>query len=174
MKVSSYFQRYAKVCWLCLASTLVPQWSNANPISLNEFVNLIPYWETSHNSPSTIVGDAGLAYGRFQIHETMVRDYNRITGRKVAHVVAFDPVFSKHIAKTVLEYYSEIIRRRGIVPTTDHWLYIWNGGGGAWTRVSNPRSDNKQRNLERYKRRADKIINQYINEKKRRKSPKGA
>lgn len=153
---------------------MVPQWSNANPISLNEFVNLIPRWESPSAPHPTIIGDGGLAYGRYQIHHTMVRDYNRITGRKVAHVVAFDPEFSRHIAKTVLEYYSEVIRRQGIVPTVDHWLFIWNGGGGAWVRVQEPINDNKQRNLERYKRRAHKIINQYINEKKRRKSPKGA
>jgi len=104
----------------------------------------------------------------------MVQDYNRITGRQVAHVVAFDPDFSKHIAKTILEYYSGVIRRHGIVPTADHWLFIWNGGGGAWKRVSNPINDNKQINLERYKRRAYPIINKYINEKKRRQSPKGA
>lgn len=174
MKALSYSQRCAKVCWLCLVSILAPQWSNANPITINEFVNLIPRWETPHNAHNTIIGDGGRAYGRYQLHSTMVQDYNRITGRQVAHVVAFDPDFSKHIAKTILEYYSGVISRHGIVPTTDHWLFIWNGGGGAWKRVSNPINDNKQINLERYKRRAYPIINKYINEKKRRQSPKGA
>lgn len=104
----------------------------------------------------------------------MVEDYNRISGNKVAHVVAFDPIFSAHIAKTVLGYYSKVIRQQGITPTTDHWLFIWNGGGGAWTRVHRPINDRKQRNLELYRSRANSIINQYKNEKKRRKSPKGA
>jgi len=172
LKVSFFSLRYVKVCWLCLASTLVPQWLNANTLTLDEFVSLIPRWEAYSNSPNTVIGDGGSAYGLYQIHNTMVQDYNRITGRKVAHVVAFDPVFSAHIAKTVLAHYTKAIKRKGITPTVDHWLFIWNGGGGAWVRVHNPQQDSKQRNLELYRTRARTIILEYINEKKRRQSPK--
>lgn len=115
-----------------------------------------------------------MAYGLFQIHQIMVEDYNRITGDTKTHQDAFDPEISRHIAYTVLSHYKAHIERLNKQVTTDHLLFIWNGGGGAWIRVHHPVNDNKQRNLERYKRRADKIIHQYLNEKKRRKSPKGA
>jgi hypothetical protein len=146
----------------------------APSITLKDFVKLIPKWEVYPDSPHTVVGDNGAAYGIYQIHKVMVEDYNRITGSKASHVDAFDPVFSEQLAYAVLRHYAKYIQSTGITPTADHLLYIWNGGGGAWRRVHHPVNDNKQRNLERYKRRADKIINQYINEKKRRKSPKGA
>ncbi len=174
-KVLSFFQKYAKVCLLCLASTLAPQWSNADPVklSLNEFVSLIPSWEVPYNSPNTIVGDGGLAYGIYQIHQVMVDDYNRITGQNVAHEVAFDPYFSHHIAYTVLAHYKAHIERLGKQVTVDHLLFIWNGGGGAWIRVHHPRKDQKQINLTRYRNRAIPIIINYINEQeKRRKPPK--
>jgi hypothetical protein len=78
------------------------------------------------------VGDGGLAYGLYQIHQVMVDDYNRITGQNVAHEVAFDPNFSNHIAYTVLAHYKAHIERLGKQVTVDHLLFIWNGGGGAW------------------------------------------
>lgn len=163
---------------LCLASILVPVWSNANPlnqsqITLDELVKLIPRWEVPRNSPVTVVGDGGRALGHYQIHSIMVRDYNRITGKDVPHVVAFDPNFSEHIAKTVLAHYYRVISSKGHRPTVTHMLYIWNGGGSAWTRVHNPRPDSKQLKLERYAKRALTIINQYTNEQTKRKSPQG-
>lgn len=155
---------------LCLASTLVPQWSNAKEITLNEFIKLIPQWETPKGSHATITGDDGHAYGLYQITKIMVDDFNRISGNQVAHVVAFDPLFSARIAKTVLSHYSRQILASGETPNTDHWLYIWNGGGSAWKRVNSPIRDQKQTNLELYKSRADYIINTYKNEQTERKS----
>lgn len=142
--------------------------SNANGITLDEFVEMVPLWETSESSHHTIVGDGGHAYGLYQITESMVEDFNRITNSKVNHVVAFDPVFSARICKTVLEHYSRAILRAGYKPTLKHWLFIWNGGGGAWRRVHHPIQDQKQVNLERYAHRATTIINQHYEQKKRR------
>jgi len=174
--VSSFYQKFAKVCLLCLAFTLAPLWLNANnekqTISLQEFVSLIPLWEVPQGSHPTIVGDEGLAYGLFQIHKIMVDDYNRITGSKVAHSVAFDPNFSFLIAFKVLSHYSKHIRSCGEEVTINHLLFIWNGGGGAWTRVNNPIDDQKQKNLLRYKSRALPIIKNYINGKEKRRQPK--
>ena len=169
MKDLFYSQKFAKVCLLFLASTLAPQWLNANEsISLREFVALIPNWEVPPNSYHTIVGDGGYAFGLYQLHEIMVEDYNRITGKKVSHAVAFDPAFSSHIAYTILAYYKAHMEAQGVTPVVDHFLFIWNGGGNAWKRVDNPIDDQKQKNLERYRDRAMLIINQYIYEQKRR------
>ena len=156
---------------LCLASTLVPAWSNANELKLHEFVSLIPYWEVPRGSPPTVVGDAGLAYGYFQIHEIMVEDYNRISGSKLKHEAAFDPRLSWQIAYTVLLHYSRHIQSLGHEVTLDHWLFIWNGGGGAWRRVDNPINDRKQFNLNRYRKRAYPIIINYLNEQEKRRKP---
>ena len=101
----------------------------------------------------------------------MVRDYNRITGSSVSHSVAFDPNFSFVIAFKVLEHYSAHIKKQGEKVTISHLLYIWNGGGGAWTRVHNPIDDQKQRNLIRYRNRAIPIIINYINGKEKRRKP---
>jgi hypothetical protein len=171
---SSYFQKFAKVCLLFLAFTLGAPWLSAKTpkqISLHEFVSLIPLWEVPHNSHPTIVGDEGRAYGVYQIHKIMVDDYNRITGSKVSHSVAFDPNFSFVIAFKVLQHYSEHIRKCGENVTITHLLFIWNGGGGAWKRVHNPKDDEKQNNLIRYTSRAIPIINDYINEQEKRRKP---
>lgn len=146
---------------LCLVSTLAPQWLNAKSLSLDEFVQLIPKWEAPEGIHPTITGDNGHAYGLYQITKVMVEDYNRITGNQVAHVVAFDPIFSARIATAVLEHYSRQILEAGYKPNTSHWLYIWNGGGGAWQRVHHPVNDQKQFNLERYAKRARIHIKQY-------------
>ena len=84
----------------------------------------------------------------------MVKDYNRIAGKALVHTDCFDPTISKEIAYTVLSHYSAYIERQGIEPTVKHWLFIWNGGGGAWRRVHNPINDNKQLRLEAYAKRA--------------------
>jgi hypothetical protein len=118
------------------------------------------------------MGDGGLAYGLFQIHQVMVDDYNRITGQNMAHEAAFDPKFSHHLAYTVLSHYKTHIERLGKQVTTDHLLFIWNGGGGAWIRVHHPKNDQKQKNLIRYKNRATPIIIKYINEQAKRRKPK--
>jgi len=131
-------------------------------ITLREFVRLIPYWEVYDDSPYTVVGDNGAAYGHYQIHKVMVDDYNRITGSNAVHTDAFDPVFSEHLAYAVLSHYSQYMLSQGVVPTTDHLLFIWNGGGGAWQRVEKPQHDQKQFNLKKYRRKATPIILKYL------------
>jgi hypothetical protein len=143
-------------------------------ITLKDFVKLIPKWEVYPDSPHDVVGDNGAAYGHYQIHKVMVDDYNRITGSKASHTDVFDPVFSQRVAYAVLSHYAKHIKASGVTPTADHMLFIWNGGGGAWKRVENPRADQKQINLNTYRSRATPIINNYLNEKKRRQSPQGA
>jgi hypothetical protein len=113
-----------------------------------------------------------MAYGLFQIHQIMVDDYNRITGDTKTHQDAFDPEISRHIAYTVLSHYKAHIERLNKPVTTDHLLFIWNGGGGAWIRVHHPKNDQKQKNLIRYKNRATPIIIKYINEQAKRRKPK--
>jgi len=143
-------------------------------ITLKDFVKLIPQWEVYPDSPYNVVGDNGAAYGHYQIHKVMVDDYNRITGSQATHADAFDPVVGERIAYYVLSHYAKHIQSKGVTPTADHMLFIWNGGGGAWERVDSPRNDQKQINLNTYRSRATPIINNYLNEKKRRQSPQGA
>ncbi len=166
---SSFYQRFAKVCLLCLAFTLAPLWLNANTkkyqLDLNEFVSLIPLWEVPLNSPTDIIGDEGLGYGYYQIHQIMVDDYNRITGHDLAHEDVFDTRVGWAVAHTVLAHYSKHIHSLGQEVKVDHWLFIWNGGGGAWKRVDNPVDDQKQKNLERYRARARIIIHEYLKNK---------
>ena len=135
--------------------------ANDEPISIEEFASLIPEWEVAANDPDTIVGDNGRAYGRFQIHKVMVDDYNRIAGKTAKHSDTFDPKFSKELAKVVLAHYAKHIHNQGIKPNTDHLLYIWNGGGGAWKRVENPVDDMKQRNLKVYRSKATVVLRNF-------------
>lgn len=121
---------------------------------LQDFVSKIPLWEVYPDSPKEVIGDNGKAYGHYQITSIMVKDYNRITGKKVLHEDCFDPEVSKEIAYEVLTHYSKHIKRFGVRPTVKHWLFIWNGGGGAWRRVHNPINDNKQLRLEAYANKA--------------------
>ena len=143
-------------------------------ITLKDFVKLIPQWEVYPDSPHTVVGDNGAAYGHYQIHKVMVDYYNRITGSKASHTDVFDPVFGEMVAYAVLKHYAKHIQASGVTPTADHMLFIWNGGGGAWKRVENPIDDQKQINLNTCRSRATPIITKYLNEKKRRQSPQGA
>lgn len=162
---------------LCLVSISVPLWLKDNcsakpiTISINEFVALIPNWEVGHCRSNNIVGDGGRAYGCYQIHNIMVEDYNRIKGTNAKHEDTFDNEFSKKIAYEVLLHYSKHIESLGIQVTSDHLLFIWNGGGGAWRRVHLPIDDQKQKNLIRYRNRATPIILDYINEQKKRREP---
>lgn len=137
-------------------------------ITLKDFVKLIPKWEVYPDSPHTVVGDNGAAYGHYQIHKVMVDDYNRITGSKATHTDAFDPVVGERIAYAVLSHYAKHIKSTGVTPKADHMLFIWNGGGGAWERVESPRNDQKQINLNTYRSRAILIITNYINEEKKK------
>ena len=111
-------------------------------------------WEVYPSSSPKVIGDNGKAFGLYQITANMVKDYNRITGKTLVHKDCFDPKISKEIAFTVLTHYSAYIKRQGITPTVKHWLFIWNGGGGAWRRVNTPINDNKQLRLEAYSKRA--------------------
>ena len=135
--------------------------STDNSITLKDFVSLIPKWEVYPDSPYNVVGDNGAAFGHYQIHKVMVDDYNRITGSKLTHADAFDPIVAERIAFAVLSHYAKHIQSTGVKPTVDHLLFIWNGGGGAWRRVESPRNDQKQINLNRYRARALPIINQF-------------
>ena len=137
-----------------LIAFLIPQLKANENLSISQFVSKIPMWEVYPNSSPSVVGDNGKAFGYYQITSIMVKDYNRIAGKALVHTDCFDPTISKEIAYTVLSHYSAYIKRQGIEPTVKHWLFIWNGGGGAWRRVHNPINDNKQLRLEAYAKRA--------------------
>jgi len=130
-----------------------PLKANEN-LSISQFVSKIPLWEVYPNSKPNVIGDGGKAFGYYQITSIMVKDFNRISGEKLSHEDCFDPTISKEIAYTVLSHYSAYIKKQGIEPTVKHWLFIWNGGGGAWRRVEAPRKDYKQQHLEAYAKRA--------------------
>ena len=139
---------------VALIAFLIPQLKANENLSISQFVSKIPMWEVYPNSSPSVVGDNGKAFGYYQITSIMVKDYNRIAGKALVHTDCFDPTISKEIAYTVLSHYSAYIKRQGIEPTVKHWLFIWNGGGGAWRRVHNPINDNKQLRLEAYAKRA--------------------
>ncbi len=86
------------------------------------------------------------ALGCLQIRPIMLADYNRITGENIQHFELVDRELSFHVATTIFLFYSKQV---GNV-TPKHLAFIHNGGGGAWKRVDNPRSDSKQDNLEAY------------------------
>lgn len=139
---------------LFLAFTSGLLWSNDNNKILNEVINIIPKIEVPYGSSHTIRGDGGRAFGIYQIHQIMVSDYNRISGEDIQHSDVFDPQVAKKVCKRILEHYARHIESQGHLVTHMHLLFIWNGGGGAWSRVHNPINDSKQRNLLRYYERA--------------------
>ena len=132
---------------------LTPQVTANENLSISQFVSKIPLWEVYPNSSPKVIGDNGKAYGFYQITSIMVDDYNRISGQTLTHEDCFDPKISKEIAHTVISHYSKYIKKLGIEPTVKHWLFIWNGGGGAWRRVHKPINDYKQLRLEAYAKR---------------------
>ena len=95
----------------------------------------------------------------------MVDDYIRISKRTITLNDCYNKETAKLVAKTVLTHYSRYIERCGFLVQIDHWLFIWNGGGGAWRRVHAPKQDQKQFNLERYRKRAFRIIDVYEKKK---------
>ena len=137
-----------------LIAVLTPQLKSNENYLLRDFVSKIPMWEVYPNSSPNVTGDNGKAFGLYQITPVMVKDYNRITGKEVLHEDCFDPKVSKEIAYEVLTHYSKHIERLGVELTVKHWLFIWNGGGGAWKRVYQPVHDRKQLRLEAYAKRA--------------------
>lgn len=144
-----------KLLTMCALGVFLALQLTANEnLSLSQFVSKIPMWEVYPNSSPKVVGDNGKAFGFYQITANMVKDYNRISGKTLSHEDCFDPKISKEIAYTVLSHYSAYIKRQGIEPTVKHWLFIWNGGGGAWRRVHTPINDRKQLRLEAYAKRA--------------------
>ena len=99
-----------------------------------------------------LIGDHGLAYGCLQIHEEMVAEANRIAHH--SYYVwddMFNPDIAREVASVVLDHYNTHIKDvTGREATRKELAFIWNGGGSAWKRVSSPKFDTKQHNLERY------------------------
>ena len=106
---------------------------------------------TESRGNASAVGDNGKALGILQIHEVMVKDFNRITGNNYRHEDMFDEVKAREVARGVLNFYAKHIEKTTNRKATEKELsFIWNGGGGAWSRVASPMSDTKQKNLEAY------------------------
>jgi hypothetical protein len=106
---------------------------------------------TESNGNAAAIGDRGKALGILQIHDVMVKDFNRITGKNYRHADMFDEITSREVAKGVLNFYAKHIEKTTNRKATEKELgFIWNGGGGSWHRVASPMSDTKQKNLEAY------------------------
>jgi hypothetical protein len=97
------------------------------------------------------VGDHGKAFGVLQVHETMVEEYSRISGRYLNHSDMFNPMKAEMVADVVLRFYAQhILTLTGRPATLKELAFIWNGGGEAWRRAASPIGDSKQRRLEAY------------------------
>jgi hypothetical protein len=104
----------------------------------------------SHGA-SGLIGDGGKAFGILQIHSEMVAEANRIAGTDFTHQDMFNPAKAREVAEIVLRHYdNHILRTTGHDASAKELAFIWNGGGSSWKRVSSPKADTKQRNLERY------------------------
>ena len=99
--------------------------SNGNPYAINKKEN---------------------ALGCLQIRPIMIADYNRITGENLPHDVAYNRAMAYIIAQEIFFFYMKRIEK----PNAKHLAFIWNGGGGAWKRVDNPKNDLKQKRLDLY------------------------
>jgi hypothetical protein len=115
---------------------------------------------TESNGNAAAIGDRGKALGILQIHDVMVKDFNRITGKNYKHEDMFDEVKARHVARGILNFYSKHIEKTMNRKATEKELgFIWNGGGSSWRRVASPMSDNKQKNLEAYWAKVYKNLN---------------
>ena len=90
------------------------------------------------------------ALGSLQIRPIMLADYNRIYGTNIKHKQMSNRLTSHNIAIGIFRHYEKYIKRNGEKLNAKHLAFVWNGGGSAWKRVENPKSDQKQKNLEIY------------------------
>ena len=75
------------------------------------------------------IGDGGKSYGSYQVQENAIKDVNKRFKTKYRHKDAFNKKKSKEIAKLYLKLGREdYIRKRGIEPTINTYLRMWNGG----------------------------------------------
>jgi hypothetical protein len=115
---------------------------------------------TESNGNAAAIGDSGKAFGILQIHDVMVKDFNRITGKNYKHEDMFNEITSREVARGVLNFYSKHIEKTMNRKATEKELgFIWNGGGSSWRRVAAPISDTKQKNLEAYWAKVYKNLN---------------
>ena len=98
------------------------------------------------------------ALGSLQIRPIMLADYNRIYGTNVKHEQMSNRLTSHNIAIGIFRHYEKYIKRNGEKLNAKHLAFIWNGGGSAWKRVANPKSDQKQKNLEIYWTKVSKYL----------------
>jgi hypothetical protein len=98
------------------------------------------------------------ALGSLQIRPIMVDDYNRIYGTEFKHEQMKSRSTSHLVAIGIFHHYGKYIKRDGEKTTAKHLAFIWNGGGSAWKRVSNPKDDRKQTNLETYWKKVSKNL----------------
>ena len=134
-------------------ATTNPVWNNVDgkwrlvstePVTIADVIYAIEKVE-SNRFPYAI-NTRENALGCLQIRPIMMADYNRITGEDLAHDVAYNRSMAYIIASTIFNHYMKGIEN----PNAKHLAFIWNGGGSAWRRVSNPKDDNKQKNLDAY------------------------
>lgn len=112
--------------------------------TISEFLTALEKVESNCNVEA--FNESENALGCLQIRPIMVQDYNRIYGTNIKHSEVKDRKVSHRIAIGIFKHYSKNIQQ----PNAKHFAFMWNGGGGAWKRVNNPKQDRKQTNLENY------------------------
>lgn len=106
--------------------------------------------QVESNGNEIAYNESEKALGCLQIRPIMLADYNRIYGTSFTHDQMKSRSTSHLVAIGIFHHYGNSIKRNGETPNAKHLAFIWNGGGSAWKRVSNPKDDQKQTNLETY------------------------
>ena len=114
--------------------------------------------QVESNGNEIAYNESEKALGCLQIRPIMVDDYNRIYGTEFKHEQMKSRYTSHLVAIGIFHHYSKSIKRNGETPNAKHLAFIWNGGGSAWKRVSNPKDDRKQNNLETYWKKVSKNL----------------
>ena len=83
------------------------------------------------------IGDNGKAVGAYQIHETYVKDANRISGKSYTLEDRYDEKKSLEIVKIVTTYYGNYYKKKtGKEVTPEIIARIHNGGASGWNKSS--------------------------------------
>tara|TARA_R110000772_G_scaffold115621_4_gene220467 strand:- start:2922 stop:3386 length:465 start_codon:yes stop_codon:yes gene_type:complete len=131
----------------------------ANAVQGANMTDLILALEKVESNGNEIAyNESEKALGCLQIRPIMLADYNRIYSTSFTHDQMKSRSTSHLVAIGIFHHYGKYIERSGEEPNAKHLAFIWNGGGSAWKRVSNPKDDQKQNNLETYWKKVSKNL----------------
>ena len=116
--------------------------------------------QVESNGNEIAYNESEKALGCLQIRPIMLADYNRIYGTSFTHDQMKSRSTSHLVAIGIFHHYGKSIKRNSETPNAKHLAFIWNGGGSAWKRVSNPKDDRKQNNLETYWKKVSEYLPQ--------------